>query len=172
MATQSRIQQISDELTRLGVEPTQEAIDAVQAILRNDNRKTYKTACKSYVQQLNPPQQPKSDRPPSPDINEQNQNPSQQMLVEMTVKVSNNQVNFVNNAALNLTMQRLLMGDMGELTPETKAKLDEFDKQMKEVKTIDVNFLELASTTSQTSLLPSPEKTTNQLLLTSSEITS
>jgi hypothetical protein len=63
------------------------------------------------------------------------------MLFNLTMKVSNNQVNFINNAALNLTMQRLLMGDMGELTPETKAKLDDFDKQMKEVKTIDVNFL-------------------------------
>lgn len=175
MAKISRIQQISDELTRLGVEPTQEAIEAVQAILRNDNRKTYKTACKAYHQQLNPQtEQPKSDRQTSP-ASDQSQNPTEQLLVDMTVNVSDNQVNFINNAALNLTMHRILSGDLGQLTPETKQNMEQFKQQMQEVKTVDVSFLKPALPTSQKNLLPSSEEIFDNAvvgLLTISESTS
>lgn len=167
----SKREEIAKELQKQGYEATEQHIEGVLAILRNDGRASVPSATRRYIQQLNPQtEQPKSDRQTSPNTTEEN--PTEEMLFNLTMKVSNNQVNFINNAALNLTMQRLLMGDMGELTPETKAKLDEFDKQMKEVKTIDVNFLELASTTSQRNLLLSSEKAENQLLLTSSEPTS
>lgn len=50
----SRKQQISDELTKLGIDPTDEALAAVVSILKSNRRATLKSACKRYAQNQQP----------------------------------------------------------------------------------------------------------------------
>lgn len=49
---QSKFAQIPTELKRHGIEPTQQHIDAVTAILQNDNRVSVTSAVKRYQKQL------------------------------------------------------------------------------------------------------------------------
>lgn len=48
----SRKQQISDELAKLGIEATDEAIESVLAILKSNGRATVKSACKKVAGQF------------------------------------------------------------------------------------------------------------------------
>lgn len=48
----TKFNQIPSELKRHGIEPTQEAIDAITDILQNDNRVSVSSAVKRYVQQF------------------------------------------------------------------------------------------------------------------------
>lgn len=47
----NRKQQITDELTRLGIEPDDSAIESVLAIMKANGRATVKSACRKYANQ-------------------------------------------------------------------------------------------------------------------------
>jgi hypothetical protein len=159
MAKISRIQQISDELTRLGVEPTQEAIDAVQAILRGDNRKTYKTACKAYCQQLNPPQQPKADRQASPNNASESTQNTQQGLNNTTRKVADVVKQTILSNGISIALKEIESGDWGDLNDKAKESLEQFNNFLDaDFEVLDQNFFMPSLPPSAQNLLPSSEE--------------
>lgn len=144
MASQTKINQIKTELTNQGIEPTEQAVNAVLDILGSGKTLSTVDAVKTYKEYLNAQ---KNTLPPE-----------QQLLLNMANGLSQQQTNWVYNAALQLTAHRLATGNFGEINPETQQQLDNLMNQLQEVKTIDVNFTNIALPTSQQNLLPSSEE--------------
>lgn len=149
MASQTKINQIKAELQNQGLEPSEQAINAVLEILGSGKTLSTVDAVKIYKEQLNAQ---KNTLPPE-----------QQILLNMANGLSQQQTNWVYNAALQLTAHRLATGNFGEINPETQNQLDNLMDQFGEVKTIDVNFTNVALPTSQTNLLPSSEEKEEKL---------
>ncbi|OKH30033.1 hypothetical protein NIES2119_31655 [[Phormidium ambiguum] IAM M-71] len=149
MASQTKINQIKAELQNQGLEPSEQAVNAVLEILGSGKTLSTVDAVKIYKEQLNAQ---KNTLPPE-----------QQILLNMANGLSQQQTNWVYNAALQLTAHRLATGNFGEINPETQNQLDNLMNQLQEVKTIDVNFTNVALPTSQTNLLPSSEEKEEKL---------
>lgn len=144
MASQTKINQIKTELTNQGIEPTEQAVNAVLDILGSGKTLSTVDAVKSYREQVNAQ---KNALPPE-----------QQLLLNMANGLSQQQTNWVYNAALQLTAHRLATGNFGDINPDTQQQLDSLMDQFGEVKTIDVNFSAIALPPSAQNLLPSSEE--------------
>lgn len=149
MASQTKINQIKAELQNQGLEPSEQAVNAVLEILGSGKTLSTVDAVKIYKEQVNAQ---KNALPPE-----------QQLLLNMANGLSQQQTNWVFNAALKLTAHRLATGNFGEINPDTQQQLDNLMDQFGEVKTIDVNFTNVALSPSATNLLPSSEEKEEKL---------
>jgi len=143
MASQTRINQIKKELEAQNLEVSEQAINAVLEILSSGKTVSVVDAVKAYLAN-----QQNSEKLPDTD----------QLLLGLGLHLSNQQINFVTNTALTITVNRIMNGDYGELSPETKQKIELCKQQLQQVKVIDVNFINTALPTSQQNLLPSSEE--------------
>lgn len=140
MASQTRIKK---ELEAQNLEVSEQAINAVMEILASGKTVSIVDAVKVYAaNQQNTQKLPDTD----------------QLLLGLGVHLSNQQINFITNTALTITVNRIMNGNYGELTPETKQKLEECKQQLQQVKVIDVNFINTALPQSSPNLLPSSEE--------------
>lgn len=64
----TRKQQITDELTKLGIEPTEETIASVVSILKSNGRATVKSACRKYANQFRNANRTTTQKPVEGDI--------------------------------------------------------------------------------------------------------
>lgn len=149
MASQTRINQIKKELEAQNLEVTEQAINAVLEILASGKTVSIVDAVKAYsANQQNQQKLPDTD----------------QLLLGLGLHLSKQQIDFVTNTALNLTVHRIMNGDYGELYPETKQKLEECKQKLQQIKVIDVNFTSAALSTSQHNLIESSEEIDNELI--------
>lgn len=146
MASQTRINQIKAELQNCGIEPCEQAVNEVLNILSN-SKNSVVDAVKLFVQKI-----------------QSSQTNTDGLLIDMSVQLSNQQVNFISNTALSLTINRVLNGNFGELNTDTQQRIEDFKNRMSEVKVIDKNFLNSALPNYQTNLLPSSEDNSEERL--------
>lgn len=162
----NKFSQIPTELKRNGIEPTQQHIDAVTAILQNDNRVSVTTAVKRYVSKVNQ-QQPDTD---SDDCDTQTQ------LEELTEDMSDRIAEGIVSEAVNRAIDKVLGGNW-KLNAKTKTKVQDARKAINvEFSTVKESFLSLPSVGLSTEkLLPSSEERFDNAVvgqLTSSELIS
>lgn len=168
MAKSTKFSQIPSELKRYGVEPTQEAIDAVTAILQNDNRISVSSAVKRYVSTFDQ-QQPIDANSDDSDCDTQSQ------LEELTEDMSDRIAEGIVSEAVNRAIDKVLGGNW-KLNAKTKTKVQDAKKAINvEFSTVKESFLSLPSVGLSTEkLLPSSEERFDNAVvgqLTSSELT-
>ncbi|MBE9229144.1 hypothetical protein IQ264_27455 [Phormidium sp. LEGE 05292] len=149
MAT-TKFSQIPSELKRHGINPTQDAIDAVTAILQNDNRVTVASAVKRYASTVN-------QQPTNADTSEDSDTQSQ--LEELTEDMSDRIAEGIVSEAVNRAIDKVLGGNW-KLNAKAKTKVQDARKAINvEFSTVKESFLSLPSVGLSTEkLLPSSEE--------------
>lgn len=150
----NRKQQITDELSRLGIDPTNEAIQAVIEILKSDSRKTPKSACKAYAQKLSGDtnnRQKTTTKPPDGEI--------KTGLGQLSQNLKNQLKQQVVSAAVAGLVRDLQMGDYGDLNDlasEELGQLIDAEFSVLEVSDLDPKYLPPSSSESKLLLNATP----------------
>lgn len=154
MVSQSKLNQIPVELKRHGVEPTQQHIDAITAILQSDGRASVSSAVRKYVQ--NQQQQPTGQTTAN---TAGNGDKLQDTLSQLSNLLGDRLLEGVVSKAVDRCQDRLLSGDWS-INSDTQKKLQNLTKALDvEFSTVEENFLSLPSQdTSSAKLLPSTEE--------------
>lgn len=168
----NKFSQIPIELKRNGIEPTQEHIDAVTAILQNDNRVSVTTAVKRYISTVNQQQQPIGETATKTTADTTPQNDLQNLSVNLGDRIAEG----VISQAVDHAMKRILSGNW-TLNSQAKQSLENTKQAIDvEFSTLPENFLSLPSDgLLNGNLLPSSEEIFDNAVigqLTSSEPTS
>lgn len=168
MVSQSKLNQIPLELKRHGIEPAQQHIDAVAAILQSDGRASVSSAVKRYVSTFDQ-QQPIDANSDDSDCDTQSQ------LEELTEDMSDRIAEGIVSEAVTRAIDKVLGGNW-KLNAKTKTKVQDARKAINvEFSTVKESFLSLPSVGLSTEkLLPSSEEIFDNAVvgqLTSSELT-
>ena len=149
----NKFSQIPLELKRNGIEPTQQHIDAVTAILQNDNRVSVTTAVKRYVSTVK--QQPTEQTATDTTANTTPQSDLQNLSTSIGDRIAEG----VISQAVDHAMKRILSGNW-TLNSQAKQSLENTKQALDvEFSVLPENFLSLPSDgLSNGNLLPSSEE--------------
>lgn len=154
MVSPTKLAKIPTELKRYGIEPTQQHIDGVVAILESDGRITLASAVKRYVQSLQgQQQQPAGETAIAPTGDK-----LQDTLSTLSDLLGDRLLEGVVSKAVDRCHNRLISGDWS-VNSDTQKKLQNLQKTLDvEFQIVEENFLSLPS-----------QDLLNQKLLASSE---
>lgn len=172
MVSPTKLAKIPTELKRHGIEPTQQHIDGVVAILESDGRITLASAVKRYVQSL---QGQNQQQPTGETSNSATGDKLQDTLSTLSDLLGDRLLEGVVSKAVDRCHNRLLSGDW-TVNSDTQKKLQNLRTTLDvEFQIVEENFLSLPSSdTSNNKLLPSSEEILDNAVvgqLTSSELT-
>ncbi|MFB2838024.1 hypothetical protein, partial [Floridanema evergladense] len=136
MVSQSKLNQIPLELKRHGIEPTQQHVDAVAAILQSDGRASVSSAVRRYAQSQNQNQQT-GETATKTTANTSRQDDLQNLSTNIGDRIAEG----VISQAVNHAMKRILSGDW-TLNSQAKESLENAKQTLDvEFSTISENFL-------------------------------
>lgn len=152
MVSQAKLNQIPLELKRNGIEPTQQHIDAVAAMLQSDGRASVSSAVRRYAESQN--QQQPSQQTASNATGDK----LQDTLSSLSDLLGDRLLEGVVSKAVDRCHNRLLSGDW-TVNSNTEKKLQNLKNTLDvEFQIVEDNFLSLpSSNASNAKLLPSME---------------
>ncbi|HLO87793.1 MAG TPA: hypothetical protein VK203_22685 [Nostocaceae cyanobacterium] len=152
MVSQSKLNQIPLELKRNGIEPTQQHIDAVAAILQSDGRASVSSAVRRYAQSQGQQPTEETDTAPTGDK-------LQDTLSSLSDLLGDRLLEGVVSKAVDRCHNRLISGDW-TVNSDTQKKLTNLKNSLDvEFQIVEENFLSLPSQdTLNEKLLPSSEE--------------
>ncbi|OKH30183.1 hypothetical protein NIES2119_31425 [[Phormidium ambiguum] IAM M-71] len=162
MVSPTKLAKIPTELKRYGIEPTQQHIDGVVAILESDGRITFASAVKRYVQSLQGQQQ---QQPTGETSNGSTGDKLQDTLSSLSDLLGDRLLEGVVSKAVDRCHNRLISGDWS-VNSDTEKKLQNLQKVLDvEFQIVEENFLSLpSSSTPNERLLPSSEEPNPELI--------
>jgi len=159
MVSQAKLNQIPLELKRNGIEPTQQHIDAVAAMLQSDGRASVSSAVRRYAQNQNQ-QQPTGETATAPTGDK-----LQDTLSTLSDLLGDRLLEGVVSKAVDRCHNRLLSGDW-TVNSDTQKKLQNLKTTLDvEFQIVEESFLSLPSQDSlNQKLLASSEETNSELI--------
>lgn len=159
MVSQAKLNQIPLELKRNGIEPTQQHIDAVTAILQSDGRASVSSAVRRYAQNQNQ-QRPTGETATAPTGDK-----LQDTLSTLSDLLGDRLLEGVVSKAVDRCHNRLLSGDW-TVNSDTQKKLQNLKTTLDvEFQIVEESFLSLPSQDSlNQKLLASSEETNSELI--------
>lgn len=165
MVSPTKLAKIPTELNRHGIEPTQQHIDAVTAILQSDGRISVSSAVRRYAQNQQQ-QQPTGETAATPTGDK-----LQDTLSSLSDLLGDRLLEGVVSKAVDRCHNRLLTGDWS-VNSDTEKKLQNLQKALDvEFVTVEENFLSLPSQNSLNQKLLASSEEISDAVLTSSELT-
>lgn len=167
MVSQSKLNQIPLELKRHGIEPTQQHVDAVAAILQSDGRASVSSAVRRYAQNQNQQQQ----QPTGETSNSATGDKLQDTLSSLSDLLGDRLLEGVVSKAVDRCHNRLLSGDWS-VNSDTQKKLENLKTALDvEFQIVEENFLSLPSQDLLNQKLLASSEEISDAVLSSSELT-
>ncbi|MFB2834095.1 hypothetical protein [Floridanema evergladense] len=166
MVSQAKLNQIPTELKRHGIEPTQQHIDAVAAILQSDGRASVSSAVRRYAQSQGQQQQSTGETATAPTGDK-----IQDTLSTLSDLLGDRLLEGVVSKAVDRCHNRLISGDWS-VNSDTQKKLQNLQKTLDvEFQIVEENFLSLPSQDLLNQRLLASSEEISDAVLSSSELT-
>lgn len=162
MVSQAKLNQIPLELKRNGIEPTQQHIDAVTAILQSDGRASVSSAVRRYAQSQQSPESDQAATAPTGDKLQDN-------LAGLADLLGDKIAEGIISKAVDKAVGRITSGDW-TINSSSKTKLENLKQALDcEFEVVEENFLSLPTNGLSNGLLlsASVEETNPELIIQS-----
>jgi len=162
MVSQAKLNQIPTELKRNGIEPTQQHIDAVTAILQSDGRASVSSAVRRYAQSQQSPDNNQTATAPTGDK-------LQDDLSRLSDLLGDRIAEGIISKAVDKAVDRIQGGNWS-VNSKSKSKLENLKEALDcEFEVVEENFLSLPTNgLSNGKLLSASVEETNSELITQS----